>query len=117
MIFNLNALLFTTHAGIDVLAQVQAHNTLQANFPDNNLTPQEAATYLLSQVYPEGSPNHPTYTSGHATVAGACATILKAFFDKYHPPYRCLFSAKNLTVNEENNFYRYPLYLANRFPL
>jgi hypothetical protein len=79
--FNLNSSLFTSHAGIDVLAQVQAHNTLQANFPDNNLTPQEAATYLLSQVYPEGSPNHPTYTSGHATVAGACATILKAFFD------------------------------------
>lgn len=79
--FNLNASLFIPHAGIDVLTQVQTHNALQANFPDNNLTVPEASTYLLSQVYPEGSPNHPTYTSGHATVAGACATILKAFFD------------------------------------
>lgn len=79
--FNLNDLLFVSHAGIDVLALVKAHNELQANFPDNNLTPEQASTYLLSQVYPEGSPNHPTYTSGHATVAGACATILKAFFD------------------------------------
>jgi len=40
------------------------------------------ATYFLPQVFPEGSPTHPAYTSGHATVAGACATILKAFFDE-----------------------------------
>lgn len=24
---------------------------------------------------------HPSYTAGHATVAGACTTVLKAFFD------------------------------------
>lgn len=39
-------------------------------------------TYLLSQSYAEGSPVHPAYPSGHATVAGACATVLKAFFDE-----------------------------------
>jgi PAP2 superfamily len=39
-------------------------------------------TYLLPQAYPEGCPLHPAYPSGHATVAGACATILKAFFDE-----------------------------------
>ena len=38
-------------------------------------------TYLLPQVYPEGAPIHPSYPGGHATVAGACATILKAFYD------------------------------------
>jgi hypothetical protein len=38
-------------------------------------------TYLLAQAYPEGSPLHPSYPAGHATVAGACTTILKAFFD------------------------------------
>lgn len=37
--------------------------------------------FLLSQVYPEGSPAHPAWTSGHATVAGAGVTVLKAFFD------------------------------------
>jgi hypothetical protein len=39
-------------------------------------------TYLLPQAYPEGSPLHPAYGAGHATVAGACVTILKAWFDE-----------------------------------
>jgi hypothetical protein len=39
-------------------------------------------TYLLPQAFPEGSPLHPSYGAGHATVAGACTTILKAFFDE-----------------------------------
>jgi hypothetical protein len=38
-------------------------------------------SYLLPQVFPEGSPTHPAYPSGHATISGACATLLKAFFD------------------------------------
>ncbi|MEM7770733.1 MAG: vanadium-dependent haloperoxidase [Cyanobacteria bacterium P01_A01_bin.37] len=37
--------------------------------------------YLLPMAFPEGSPMHPAYGAGHATVAGACVTILKAFFD------------------------------------
>lgn len=39
-------------------------------------------THLLPQVYPEGSPTHPSYPSGHATIAGACSTVLKAFFNE-----------------------------------
>src|SRR5262245_28492781 len=39
-------------------------------------------TYLLPMAFPEGSPTHPSYGAGHATVAGACVTILKAFFDE-----------------------------------
>jgi hypothetical protein len=39
-------------------------------------------SYLLPIAFPEGSPTHPAYASGHATVAGACVTILKAFFDE-----------------------------------
>lgn len=38
-------------------------------------------TYLLPLQYPEGSPAHPSYPAGHATVAGAAVTVLKAFFD------------------------------------
>ncbi len=38
-------------------------------------------TYFLPMAFPEGSPMHPAYGAGHATVAGACVTILKAFFD------------------------------------
>ncbi len=30
--------------------------------------------------YAEGSPTHPSYPAGHATIAGACATILKLYF-------------------------------------
>lgn len=39
-----------------------------------------SATYLLPLIYPEGSPAHPSYPAGHATLSGACATVLKAFF-------------------------------------
>ncbi len=42
----------------------------------------ENGTYLLPQAFPEGSPTHPAYGAGHATVAGACVTILKAWFDE-----------------------------------
>jgi hypothetical protein len=38
-------------------------------------------TWLLSQAFPEGSPTHPAYPTGHGTVAGACITVLKFFFD------------------------------------
>ncbi|HEX9945420.1 MAG TPA: vanadium-dependent haloperoxidase [Thermoanaerobaculia bacterium] len=38
-------------------------------------------SYLLPMAFPEGSPTHPSYGAGHATVAGACVTILKAWFD------------------------------------
>jgi hypothetical protein len=41
--------------------------------------------YLLPQAYPEGAPTHPAYGAGHATGAGACATILKAFFNEDTP--------------------------------
>ncbi len=39
-------------------------------------------TYLLPQAYPEGCPTHPAYPAGHAVIAGACATVVKAFFDE-----------------------------------
>jgi hypothetical protein len=37
---------------------------------------------LLPMAFPEGSPTHPAYGAGHATVAGACVTILKAWFNE-----------------------------------
>ena len=37
-------------------------------------------TYLLPQAFPEGSPTHPCYPTGHGTVGGACITALKFFF-------------------------------------
>jgi hypothetical protein len=38
-------------------------------------------SYYLSQAFPEGSPTHPAYPTGHGAVAGACITALKFFFD------------------------------------
>ena len=51
----------------------------------NSQAPQQVfgkyGTYLLPQPFPEGSPTHPSYPTGHGTVAGACITFLKFFFD------------------------------------
>ena len=38
--------------------------------------------YFIPLSYPEGSPLHPSYPSGHATAAGAAVTVLKWFFDE-----------------------------------
>ena len=35
---------------------------------------------LLPMAFAEGSPTHPSYPAGHAAIAGACVTVLKAFF-------------------------------------
>jgi hypothetical protein len=39
-------------------------------------------TFLLPQQFPDACPTHPAYPGGHASVAGACVTVLKAFFDE-----------------------------------
>lgn len=52
-------------------------NGLQASFS-------KYKSYLLSQPFPEGSPTHPAYPTGHGTVAGACITALKFFYDADH---------------------------------
>ncbi|MCP5235782.1 MAG: hypothetical protein H6945_08605 [Zoogloeaceae bacterium] len=41
----------------------------------------EGTNFLLPMAFPEGSPMHASYGAGHATVAGACVTILKAYFE------------------------------------
>jgi hypothetical protein len=70
---------------------VHRNKTFAAGFPLHSEVMQSEAlseiherfgSYLLPQAYPEGCPLHPAYPSGHATVAGACATILKALFDE-----------------------------------
>jgi len=75
--YNIDPSMFALHAGIDTLGRVLSYNSTQSvYYPSENV-----ATYLLSQAYPEGCPLHPSYTSGHATVGGACVTVIKAFFD------------------------------------
>jgi hypothetical protein len=42
-------------------------------------------SYLLPQAFPEGSPTHPCYPTGHGAVAGACIAAIKFFFDCSQP--------------------------------
>lgn len=60
-----------------ILQIVKQRNPVDADLPYGN--------YLLPMAFCEGSPMHPAYGAGHATVAGACVTILKAFFDHQAP--------------------------------
>lgn len=53
--------------------------TVDAVRAANNAAGEE--TSLLPMAFQEGSPMHPSYGAGHATVAGACVTVLKAYFD------------------------------------
>jgi len=55
-------------------------------------------TWLLSQAFPEGSPVHPAYPTGHGTVGGACVTLLKFFFDGYILPNPVVPSAGGLSL-------------------
>jgi hypothetical protein len=69
--------------------RVHNHLTGAAKYPIHDALLQSPAleatlrrhtTYLLPQAYPEGAPVHPSYPAGHAMIAGACATALKACF-------------------------------------
>jgi len=42
-------------------------------------------TRFLPMAFSQGSPAHPAYGAGHATVAGACITMLKAWFKEDEP--------------------------------
>ncbi|MDJ0940824.1 MAG: vanadium-dependent haloperoxidase, partial [Woeseiaceae bacterium] len=55
----------------DILNSLAVHETYSRN-----------GTYFLPMAYTEGSPTHPSYPAGHATVAGSCVTVLKAFFNE-----------------------------------
>ena len=68
---------------VGLLDAVAKHNACQnAVHADRQADASGNATrHLLPIAFPEGSPMHPSYGAGHATVAGACVTILKAFFD------------------------------------
>jgi len=80
-------------SGGGVLHQILSgnENKIDARLNTNVLNSQAVAqsfskygTYLLSQAFPEGSPYHPSYPTGHGTVGGACITLLKFFFDGSH---------------------------------
>ena len=71
---------------VNLLQKVAAHNAEQNLRHNPYLQGQSGLAGctdlpLLPMAFSEGSPMHPSYGAGHATVAGACVTMLKAFFD------------------------------------
>jgi hypothetical protein len=71
---------------LPILGEVNTHNVRQNSQTGEPLGQlPEGLNFLLPMAFAEGSPMHPSYGAGHATVAGACVTILKAFFDHTSP--------------------------------
>ena len=70
----------TLYAG----AGYPVHPEILNSFNDSNRLKgfMPAGNAFLPMAFPEGSPTHPAYGAGHATVAGACVTILKAWFNE-----------------------------------
>lgn len=66
-------------------AIAEANKLLASSVTDSEQGPVSASElggfrpYFLAMLYGEGSPTHPSYPAGHAVVAGACITVLKAF--------------------------------------
>lgn len=70
--------------GTDTLSAIKAHIQGHPVPPGNGGpagSPIGFQDHLLPMAFQEGSPMHPSYGAGHATVAGACVTVLKAYFD------------------------------------
>jgi hypothetical protein len=66
----------------NVLPRIATLNSTNPQDPEGDGTvPPPEASYFLPQQFPEGCPIHPSYCAGHATTAGACVTLLKAFFN------------------------------------
>jgi len=82
--------------GIATLALAAAHRCDGSNKCEHRLAKARTAfdeilqevearnggTLFLPMAFSAGSPTHPAYGAGHATVAGACVTVLKAWFDE-----------------------------------
>jgi hypothetical protein len=77
--------------GLVHLIETGQVNSIDAKLHQNVLNSKAVQTsfnkygsYLLSQTFPEGSPAHPAYPTGHGVVGGACIALLKFFFDGNH---------------------------------
>lgn len=77
-------------AGAGLYHWKKVHGTAYAAYPKLNRLDNSPGvkasfdkygTYLLSQTFPEGSPTHPAYPTGHGAVGGACITVLKFFYN------------------------------------
>lgn len=65
----------TTHAEYPIHSDV-LNSAALAKIQQGN------GTALLPMANPEGCPSHPSYGAGHNAIAGACVTMLKAWFQQ-----------------------------------
>lgn len=72
-------------ANIGLTDWIATHNAKQLTLPHplTNIGGGGDRSLMLPMAFIEGSPMHPAYGAGHATVAGACVTVLKAFFQMF----------------------------------
>ena len=88
MVIRPEVMAYRIHHGLlvdtDIPDKTPGYRTMLNNIPATSFTfldtyvKPDANTYLLKGQYPEGSPTHPSFPAGHAVVAGACVTVLKA---------------------------------------
>ena len=105
-----------------LLEKISVHNEKQNVAWDTNGWPVKHGwmkdgdkNALLPMAFPEGSPMHPSYGAGHATVAGACVTILKAFFEMFTLPndlIRGKVSLKDIKANAASDYFNNPISLT-----
>ena len=91
----------------DVMRKIAEYNENQNEKYDrkDKNPPPGGKYYLFPQAFPEGSPTHPSFPAGHATVAGACVTVLKAWFNEEYPIKNPVHAIKNGT---ELEYYKGP---------
>ena len=66
------------HHHLEGNATYELPSEILDSFSLDLINKRNGGTYFLPMQYEEGSPTHPSYVAGHAAVAGACCTVLKA---------------------------------------
>lgn len=93
----------------EIAGRLHFHKTRQVEVPFHRqltdasvleLIRSQHGTYLLPQAYPEAAPSHPSYPAGHAVLAAASATVLKACFNESWELPGCVVPSSDGTVLE-----------------
>ncbi|UGY10192.1 phosphatase PAP2 family protein [Phyllobacterium pellucidum] len=65
--------------GIVSASPGSSYEALEQLIVRSTLFRKAGAVPFLSQAYPDGAPVHPSYPAGHAVIAGAAVTVMKAY--------------------------------------
>jgi hypothetical protein len=70
------------HNQMTKAAQYPIHADLLTTSTVLDVVSRKYGSYLLPIADPEGCPIHPAYPASHMVIAGACVTVLKAWYDE-----------------------------------